>query len=179
MNTPTPARRSSKAFLASGVHENIGRFQIAMQNALLVGIMNGLGEGLHPAGDAPKIDFRTRRLLDQSSEVLSFDVVHREIMLSGVLPDFVDGHNVRVLQIGGRLGFGKEPLHAGGARELSGEDHFDGNCPIEAALAGFVDRAHAAACDFLVQFIVAKEPQRGQRKDRARADNCGRRLGIR
>ena len=77
-------------------------------------------------------------------------------MLAVVLSDFVDGHDVRMLQIGRRLRFTTEALNLGLAREFSGENHFQRDRAIEARLPGFPNNAHAAARDFLLQFIITE-----------------------
>src|SRR5688572_11587622 len=46
--------------------------------------------------------------LEEMRQGVAFHVFHREEMLSVVLPDFVDGDDVRMLQSGGGLGFGAE-----------------------------------------------------------------------
>ena len=42
------------------------------------------------------------------------DVVHREVVLPLVLPDFVDGHDAGVLQVGGGFRLSLETLHIAG-----------------------------------------------------------------
>ena len=77
-------------------------------------------------------------------------------MFAIVHTDFVDGHNVGMLQCrrGGCLN-PKAPnvLCIGMGIE---EEHLDRHDSIEADLAGFVDYAHAAAGDFLQQFVITE-----------------------
>src|SRR5712691_3723809 len=77
-------------------------------------------------------------------------------MLLLVLADLVDGHDVRVIQAGGRLGFPLEPSYFVGAGEAARVDHFKRDSPLEADLPGAIDLAHSARTDYLAQFVIAK-----------------------
>ena len=78
-------------------------------------------------------------------------------MLSLVLADLMDGHDVHMLQIGGCFGFRMKPLDVLCGGQLSGQDHLDGHDPVEARLSGFVDHPHSAAGNLFEQFVVAEK----------------------
>jgi hypothetical protein len=82
-------------------------------------------------------------------------------MLPGLTADLVDGHDVRVVQRGGGLGLGLEPPHVRLGRQLPGEDHFEGDRPVQADLVRPVDDAHAAAGDLPQQLVVAEVAHHG------------------
>jgi hypothetical protein len=94
--------------------------------------------------------------LDFGGQAPALDVVHGVKGLAVQLPNFVDGHDVRMTETGGGLGFAAKTLESAAPGEFSKENHLDGDDPVEAALTGLVNQAHPAACDFFEQFIVAK-----------------------
>ena len=69
----------------------------------------------------PKADFRAWMKTARFSVVTRFarwlerdlDVIHREVVLPLVLADFVDGHDVGVLELRCRLGLGAEAFNIG------------------------------------------------------------------
>lgn len=71
-----------------------------------------------------------------------------------VLTDFKHRHNFRVIQLCGSFRFGLKASHIGFGGQLSGENHFQGDDPIQPRLAGTENDAHPAACDLFQQFIV-------------------------
>ena len=93
---------------------------------------------------------------DNSGQAFTFDEVHREIMLAVMHADFVNGHDVRVLQArrGGRL----NPKAFDIVRVRCGAEWQELDChgAVQADLAGFVDHPHAAPADLLQQFVVAE-----------------------
>ena len=89
-------------------------------------------------------------------EIAALDELHGEVVLPFMLADFVDGHDVRMIQPRRRL---RLALKAGDLLrrgELPGPDALQGDDAIEADLPGLVDDAHAAAADLLQQFVIAK-----------------------
>lgn len=69
---------------------------------------------------------------------------HGEIMLQLVFPDFVDGDDVGVVQVRGRVRLALEHPQRLGSGQLAGEDHLQGDFAVQAALPGPVNDAHAA-----------------------------------
>ena len=83
-------------------------------------------------------------------------------MLALVLADLVDRHDARMVEVGGRLGLGVEPLDVGLVGELAGEDHLERDGPVEAHLPGLEDDAHAAAGDLADDLVVAEVADAGR-----------------
>src|SRR5262245_14361250 len=102
------------ARLAVGIEKNVGRFEVAMDDTVLMGVVHRRGDSSHqlsgPAG-------RERLLAGQVPQMPAFDVVHRKILPSFVFSDFVNGHDVRMMQVGGGLSFDAETLDELVARE--------------------------------------------------------------
>ena len=74
-----------------------------------------------------------------------------------VLADLVDGHDVRVVELGRRLRLLTETRRRSASPARSpGQDHLQGDRPIQADLPGLVDDPHAAAGDLRQQFVVAE-----------------------
>src|SRR5438270_7609390 len=93
----------SDARLVILVDEHVGRFEIPMENPALMRIVNSLSYGLQISRSLPG---RQRFFPDKVCQALAFDVIHREVLLPLVLAHLVNGHDVRMLQAGGGLGFG-------------------------------------------------------------------------
>ena len=72
---------------------------------------------------------------------------------AGLAADVVQHADVRVLQAGDRLRLALEALfQVGDSRRVRRED-LDGDGPIEAGVASFVDLAHAAGAGELEDFV--------------------------
>ena len=76
-----------------------------------------------------------------------------------MLADFVNGHNVRVVQPPGRFSLNVKALDQRRRGQLSGQNHLQRHRTIEAHLPGAIDHPHAAASDFFDQLIVAEIAQ--------------------
>jgi hypothetical protein len=96
-------------------------------------------------------------------------------MLAFVNSNFVDGHNVWVVQHRRRDSFALEALGDLGAGELSSQNHFQCDGAVETFLPRPVNHAHATACDFFQQLIITERtPQSGTvRRERDAADLRG------
>ena len=77
-------------------------------------------------------------------------------MLGFVFPHFVNGHDIRVLQLSDGRGLGAEALHVRRAGELPSQDHLYRDGAVQTYLPRPVNHAHATAGDFLQQFVVAE-----------------------
>ena len=145
------------------VEQNVRRLQVAMDDPMPVGMMDGPGDAAPidrrvPAGDRP-----ARQLAGQADPL---DELHREEVLPIDLADLEDRDDVRVLQPRRRLGLGAEPLDVLVVREPARQDHLERHDPAQVHLPGAIDHAHTAAGDFGDQLIVA-EPL-GRRLEGAR-----------
>ena len=103
-----------------------------MQDASLVRVMDGLGDGLEIRGGALG---RQRTVLCNRGQTAARDVFHGEEMLAVVEADFVNGDNVRMLQTGGRGGLAAKAVHRLGTRLRAEQDRFDRNNSVEANLS--------------------------------------------
>ena len=135
-----------------------------MQDALLMRVVDRLSHRLDDLCPPLKLGTRNFELGTRFGtpfcQTSPFHIIHREVLLAFVFANFVNRHDVGMLQSGRRLGFGAEALHVCGAGQLAGKDHFDGNGAVEADLPGFINHAHAAAGDLLQQFVIAEIAKR-------------------
>jgi hypothetical protein len=117
------------ARLAEGVDEDVGRLEVAVQNAPLVRVVDSLRDSLEVGGSAPG---RQGPVADELREVLALDEVHREERLAVVLADVMDGNDVRVLQPGGGFRLGAKSPQGSGVGLAAGQDHLEGNDAVQA-----------------------------------------------
>ena len=139
-----------------------------MNDAALMSVVNCPGDGGHQSRctflQICNLQFAICNDLSQIGSIYQF---HRKVVLTFVLADFVNRHDVGVIEIGRRLGLGAKTLHVGSGGELAGQDHLESYDAIEADLPRFVDDAHAAAGKLLDQLVVAKVPQPRTRRTRS------------
>ena len=113
---------------------------------------------------------------------------HAEEWMASAFAHLKQRHDVGVIEPGGGLGLGAKPGQIGGGRQIPPQEHFHRHDPAQALLPSAIDHAHAAATEFLEQFIVAEgcrergrprnEPIGRQRVwGRIRQRRCGEFLG--
>ena len=98
-----------------------------------------------------------------SDSVGPLNVLHAEVHAAAFLADLVHGHDPDVVQPGGRLGFGQEPLAVAARRERAAENHLHRQLAIQIHLPRQVHDPHPAATDLLQQFVVSQSSRRGER----------------
>jgi len=91
-------------------------------------------------------------------QTLALDELHAEILLALVLADFVDGHDVRMVELAGGLGLVMKADDLGLAGQFARADELERDQPVQAALPCAIDHAHAAPRDFFQQFVIADVP---------------------
>jgi hypothetical protein len=86
--------------------------------------------------------------LDLGRQAAPLDVVHGVKGLAVPLTNFVNRHDVRMMEAGCGLGFAAKTFERAASGKFSKENHLDGDDPVEAALAGLVNHTHPAARNF-------------------------------
>jgi hypothetical protein len=142
--------------LAARVEQDVGRFEVAVEDAALVRVMHRPRHRRNKLRGVAQVRSRLGRSA-QHREAAALDELHGEVVLALVLADLVDGHDVGVIQLGGGLRLGAEALHVLRGRQVAGQDHFQGDGAAEAGLAGPEDDAHAAAGQFL-EDLISRNP---------------------
>ena len=153
--------------LAVPVKQYVRRLQVTVQDAALVRVMDRACNGGHHLCRRAANFFAFPGHLtlgDCLREAAARDQFHAEIRLPVQLADFVDRHDVRMVQAGRGLGFGSEALQIRRTSQAAGPDHFHGHQAMEALLLGLVDHAHAALANLLEQVVIAKGAPLGWRR---------------
>src|SRR5207248_2883617 len=91
---------------------------------------------------------------DLAGEVPAGHELQGEEGVAVVLADFIDLHDVRVVQPGYRLGLQPEAVELLTAGVGPGEDHLQGHEPLELLLPGLVDDTHTAPAQLAKDFIA-------------------------
>ena len=139
--------------LAALVEQDVGRLQVAVQDAPLVRVVHRLGHGRdHPHG-GPGIGGEVRQPL---GEARAGDQLHREVAPLLVPPDLEDRHDVRVVEPRHGLGLVLEPPEIVLGGQQAGLEHLQGDGSVEADLARLVDDPHAAPAEHAAQLVVAE-----------------------
>ncbi len=113
-----------------------------MQDLVVVGVLNSLGDGGHQAGGGIG---RQGLVTDRVSEVFSIDKFQGNESLIAVRSDSEDLDDVRVLQPGNRAGLRFESPQGKVSGELARQDHLERDIAAKLFVPGVVDNAHPAA----------------------------------
>ena len=89
----------------SSGEQHVGRLQVAVDDAALVGVVHGAGQRLDQGGGVAR---RLRRAVELLLQAAAVEIFQREIRLAVVLADLVNLHDVGVLQPGDGLGLDLE-----------------------------------------------------------------------
>ena len=142
--------------------EYVRRLQIAVNDVAVVGVVDGTGERLNQFGGGARRERELLQLLGKRAAIRQFE---RQIGQAVRLADLEDLHDVRMLEACDRLGFGLEAGDFAGRGDAAGTEHLEGDVPVEAAVPGLVDHAHAALPQPMQHFVLGKigtEPTRKQ-----------------
>ena len=147
-----PPLVQGRAAVVAGPEQDVGRLQVAVDDAALVGEEHGAGQRLDQLGR----DARGQRSVAHPLfEAAPLDELEGEVGPAVVLAGLVDLDDVGVLELGDRFRFGLEPGQPGRPGVRPGQDHLEGDEPAEALVAGLVDDPHAAPAEFR-QDVVAR-----------------------
>jgi hypothetical protein len=135
------------------VDQQVGRLEVAMEDAAGVGVRNRLGRlGDEAGGRAGVVGVA----VDQGHEAAAGHELHGEVGLAVVLADLIDRDDARVVEQGDSLGLVLEAAELVVTGEESGLDHLQRHGSVERDLAGLVHHAHAAASELASDLVVAK-----------------------
>ena len=133
--------------------EDVGRLQVAVEDPALMDVVNGPCDRRHQPCRGARISLEA---LDLRGQVAAVDELHAEVVVAVVLTDFVDRHDVRVVEVRGGLGLEPEALKVVGSGEAAGTHHLERERAVQAHLAGLVDHSHTPLGDDLDQLVVAE-----------------------
>ena len=142
--------------LAVAVHHDVGRLEVAVDDALLVGMVQGVGDFRAQLGRLAAGELLAGEPVAQRDAA---DEIADDVDRVAVAADFVDADDVGMAQLGGRAGLAEEFLlflgrHAALARNL------DGHRAVELLVAGLPHAAEAADAKPLDQLEAAQFRER-------------------
>jgi hypothetical protein len=123
-----------------------------VQDAALVGVVHRPRHRRQQTRRGPRLAQRGRRRRQAPPR----HQLHAEEVPAVDLSDFVERHDVRVVQRSGRLGLRQEPPDLLPRREAAGADHLQGHVPVEPRLPRAVHRTHPTLADLFQQLVVAE-----------------------
>jgi hypothetical protein len=138
--------------------QDIGRFQIAVNDPALVSNLDGVSQRGHQRGGLSRRLGRARQLLGQ---VATLDKFHREIRPAVHLAGFVNLHDIRMTQTGHCLGLAQEPLQLLRTGVRTRQEHFQSDGAVETLVPGVVDNAYPAVAQHPLHFVAAYARQVG------------------
>jgi hypothetical protein len=114
-------------YLFVAIEQNVARFDVAMEEVLAMGVMQGIGR----LGDHGRCQRkRYRPLRDALQEALTLDVlVNQEAPALGVA-DVVERHDMRVIEAGNIAGLAQKGFTSVNRREALRARHLDGDLPL-------------------------------------------------
>lgn len=145
------------------VEQNISRFEVAMDHAMLVSIVNGKTdrrEKLHNLcrrGENPL----SGSAMNVVCQCLSFHILHDHIgqggfFLGGSDMEVMDLHNVGMVQRGDKLRLALETGDKMGIFLQIGMQQLDRNVALELRIEGFPDLCHTSSSQLFLEFIFTK-----------------------
>src|SRR5262249_46073612 len=90
-----------------GVQKQVVRFDVAVQDAVPMGLGHAMGSLLEVSGGPGRVE---GAFLYQLSEAESLDVAHGIIRVAVDFPNSVERHDIIVLELGGSLGLDHETV---------------------------------------------------------------------
>ena len=141
-----------------GQHD-VGRLQVSMHDPLPVGLVERVGDLDAEAQDLLE---RERALSDSVREHFALQVLHDEIVGTGLAANIVERADVRMRKLRDGLRFTLEALaHVGRSGEVVGKD-FDGDRAVEPSIPRPVDFAHAARSHGRLDLVRSEAPADGE-----------------
>ena len=139
--------------LAVGGALDVGGLQVAVDDALLVGLFQSLGD---LAGDVDGLVDRQRPALQRLRQILAFDQFHDQegAVVRGFEAE--DRGDVGMVQRGQHLGFALEAGHAVAVGGEFGRQDLQGDIAVQLGVMGAVDFAHPALADYFGDPVVGQ-----------------------
>ena len=134
------------------IEQDVGWFEVAVDNALLVGGFQGGGDLVDQSGSVVRLP--GARAVERSCQRSPFHQAHDQVGALGIAPEVVERHDVQVLELGDQLRFALEAADEVGLVSVLGQDHLDGDLPFDERLAGAVHSAVSPLTERFEQIIA-------------------------
>lgn len=129
---------------ATRIEEQVFRLDIPMEDALLVGVLEGLANF---RDDGERFTGREAARAHRLAEIQAIDILHNKIIEPTGLAEIMHCDDVRMVQFGQKARFAIETLgEMRVGRECFGQK-FERDDPVQARLTRFEDKAHATTPD--------------------------------
>ncbi len=133
------------------VEQDVGRFHVAVDDAVTMRRVQRGGQLLHHPGHA--VDFPGR--VQRRPQVAAAQVAHDQIGAARLAPVVVEGHDLRVLQPGDGLRLGLEAADEGHVIGVAGGNDLDRHVAADGRLGGAEDDAETAPPQLFVDVVAA------------------------
>ena len=140
------------------VDQQVGRLDVAVQDAPAVGMAERLGDADEPPRGLQRRVERPAALPgigDVTVEADAVDLLHREVEQPGGFAEVVDRHDVLMVERRCRARFDAEPAAHRRIGIERRRQHLEGDLALQALLERTVDRAHATAPQQALDPVVA------------------------
>jgi hypothetical protein len=126
---PTREAEIADPWLAVLIEQDVSRLQVAVENAALVGKMDGPGYADHQRG---RHAWSSQEVApgDADSQASAQNQLHAEVVLPLPFSHLVNGDDVRMIQMRRRLGFPPKPRNLRLVRQLACPNHLHRHFPI-------------------------------------------------
>src|SRR5205823_11713688 len=135
------------------IQQNVSRFNVTMENAMFVCVMNRTRHFRNKFYRAPD---RHGRTPDYFIKLAALDELHAEVARAFPLADFVDRNDTGVIQARSSFCLPAKALYVRFTRPWSKGNDFKRDCAIEAFLSCAKYYALTATTDLFQQFIVSQ-----------------------
>ena len=136
------------------VEQDVRGFQVAVQDAAPVCIVDRQSDLLHQPCDGSRVVFEPRAVPFEIATGEKLEADERE---AAILAHLVDRHDMGMVERRDRSGLDPEPVDRVGIRhESGGPDRLQGHDAAEFLVPGFEDDAHPAGSDLLDQRVLAE-----------------------
>lgn len=145
---------------AVGQPHDVGGLEVAVDDALLVRVAEGVGDLFRDVDDMLDGQRVLLVLLKELAQVVPVEQLHDEVEHALVLAEVVHDGDAPVLEGGGHPGLAPEAFAQDAGERLvvlgsHGFEAFDGDLPAQRLVAGAPHLAHAAAPDQFEQSVPA------------------------
>ena len=144
---------------ARGVEEDVRRFDVAVEDAAGVEVMDGSGD---LDDEVNRLGHRQRPVAEAGGEVVAIDEIHGAPQLPVSVAGVVDRHDSRMADAGGQSRLGEKPAALFAARADATGEELHRHVAPETDMPGPVDDPHPAAAELGEQLIRPEDArQRG------------------
>ena len=136
-------------YLAPAIQEEVLGFDVAVHDAVVVRELERVANLRHDGERLARLDAPG---VEQLAQVHAVHELHEEKVKPVRPPELVERDDVRVIELGQRPGFAREPFGKRRGVANAGRQNFQRHDPIQFTLARPVDRPHPAPADQLHDF---------------------------